>query len=770
MIVRKEFLRDSSSSTLLHLSEYCLFSAEDFSLPEARPEEEIVLILEGDGQYRAGDLNYSASPGDIFLFPRGEQHCLTRVEPETDLRLLRLRFDPRFICSGGENPFDWQYLSVFRSGKEDFVCRLPRNAACREEAGRLLLQIREEMFSQPERYELMTRALLLQLLTLLLRSESGSRGESLPQLSPGILRDLERGIRYIDENFTEDLSLTEICREAGMSKSYFLKLFKQLNGIAPWEYLTLKRVSHSVQLLQRSGMTVLEIAMRSGFNSKSSYNRAFLRVMQKTPTEYRAALRRNERYGIGMLTKYHLAVDIGASGGRLILGGLEDGRIVLEEVYRFENHMVKKDGRLCWDYDSIFSHVLQGLKQCRSLGKIPVTMGIDTWGVDYVLLDENDRVIGETYAYRDSRSGEAIPGVFARISESCLYAKTGIQRQPFNTVFQLFARQEDTPEHLRQAKAFLMVPEYLNFRLTGVKKNEYTNATTTGMVNVQTKTWDPEILSLFDCSPSIFGPLYLPGTEVGSFTAEIAAQVGFQCRVLLPPTHDTASAVLAVPAVRDDVLYISSGTWSLMGVETMVPITGEESRKNNFTNEGGYGFRYRYLCNIMGLWMIQSVRRELGSQYGFSQLSDLARNAGDFASRVAVNDPRFLAPDSMSEAVRNYCSETDQPVPQTVGELMRCIYLSLADSYRDTAEKMKRMTGREFCQIHVVGGGSRDEYLDQLTAEACGIPVLAGPAECTALGNLTCQMIADGKFSGLTAARQTIAQSFHLKEYGGTEQ
>jgi rhamnulokinase len=339
---------------------------------------------------------------------------------------------------------------------------------------------------------------------------------------------------------------------------------------------------------------------------------------------------------------YVLAVDIGASSGRHILGHLENGRLILEEVYRFENGMIKKNGHLCWDTARLFSEIRTGLVKCREAGKIPSSMGIDTWGVDYVLLDEKDTVLGETYGYRDSRTAGMDEEVFRIIPETELYARTGIQKQPFNTICQLMSDKVRHPEILTEAKTMLMIPDYFHFLLTGVKKSEYTNATTAQLVSVRTNDWDHELIGRLGFPDGIFLPLSMPGTEVGMLKKEIADEVGFTCRVVLPATHDTGSAVMAVPSQSDDTLYISSGTWSLMGVETEKAIVNETGRRANFTNEGGYGHRTRFLRNIMGLWMIQSVRRELGDAYSFAQLCEMAEAEKDFPSESMSMTAHFL--------------------------------------------------------------------------------------------------------------------------------
>ena len=304
----------------------------------------------------------------------------------------------------------------------------------------------------------------------------------------------------------------------------------------------------------------------------------------------------------------YLAVDIGASSGRHILGWVEEGRLCLEEIYRFENTLVRKNGRLCWDMERLAGEVLRGLERCRELGKIPSTMGIDTWAVDYVLLDAGGQPLGDTVAYRDSRTQGMDKLVEQRVPFQELYRRTGIQKQDFNTIYQLMAVKTQEPGLLEKAQRLLMVPEYLTYRLTGKMENEYTNATTTGLVNARTKTWDGELLDTLGYPRRLFGEPRLPGCCVGGFTPEVMARVGFDCQVLFPATHDTGSAFLAVPA-KENGVYLSSGTWSLLGTELPEPITTPESLARNFTNEGGYQYRFRYLKNIMGLWMLQSIRR-----------------------------------------------------------------------------------------------------------------------------------------------------------------
>ena len=465
------------------------------------------------------------------------------------------------------------------------------------------------------------------------------------------------------------------------------------------------------------------------------------------------------------MSPYFLAVDIGASSGRHMLGHLEKGRLVLEEIYRFENGMKQTEQGLCWDIPALFPEIKTGIRRCGELGKIPVSMGIDTWAVDYVLLDEQDQILGDTFGYRDSRTEGMDEEVYRLIPEKELYQRTGIQKQIFNTVFQLMAVKKAHPEYLEQARTFLMLPDYFHFLLTGEKRSEYTNATSTQLVNAETKDWDDEVISRLGYPREMFLPLSQPGTQVGVFTKEIEKEVGFSCQVVLPATHDTASAVMAVPCQEDNCLYISSGTWSLMGTENKKAICTEESRQKNFTNEGGYDFRYRYLKNIMGLWMIQSVRHEEKDQYSFAQLCEMADECSDFPSRVFVNAQEFLAPESMTEAVRQYCEKSGQRVPETTGELAAVIYQSLAKCYGETVQEIEQLTGEHYDTIHIVGGGANADYLNRLTASQSGRRVLAGPSEATAIGNLMAQMIGKGEFAGLMQARACVAESFPIREY-----
>ncbi|MCI8854176.1 MAG: rhamnulokinase [Lachnospiraceae bacterium] len=465
------------------------------------------------------------------------------------------------------------------------------------------------------------------------------------------------------------------------------------------------------------------------------------------------------------MKEYYLAVDIGASSGRHILGWKEKGQLKTQEVYRFENSLENRDGYLCWDTEKLFAFILEGMRRCKEMGKIPVSMGIDTWAVDFVLLDEQNQVLGQTVGYRDKRTEGMDRRVWQRVPPEELYERTGIQKQMFNSIYQLEAIRKQQPKNLEKARNFLLFPDYFHYLLTGVMACEYTNATTTQLVSPSDKDWDRELLEKLGYPKKIFPKILKAGTPLGDLRPEIQEAVGFNCQVTLPATHDTGSAVVAVPALEEDFLYISSGTWSLMGTECEEALVNRESREANFTNEGGYGYRFRYQKNIMGLWMIQSVKRELENRYGFEELCRMAEEKKDFPSRVEVNDGRFLSPDSMTAEIQAACREKDMPAPGTPGELAAVIYQSLADCYAATAREIEELTGKSYPCIYIVGGGSNARYLNQLTADRSGKAVFAGPGEGTAMGNLAVQMLSLETFWTVDEARQCIFHSFPVEQY-----
>ncbi len=458
-----------------------------------------------------------------------------------------------------------------------------------------------------------------------------------------------------------------------------------------------------------------------------------------------------------MDNKYFLAVDIGASSGRHILGYIEDGKLKLEEIYRFYNGAEMKDGKFCWNDKHLVKSVIEGLKKCREIDKISCSMGIDTWGVDYALLDENDNLIDEIYSYRDSATSEIISEVENIVDREYAYKKTGIYPQVYNTINQLY--RDKKSGKLKKAKTLLFTPDYLAFMLTGVKKSEYSIASTSGLINAKTRDWDYEIIDKLGYDRSIFNELSYPGSTVGKLKDEIVKEVGFDTTVVFPPSHDTASAVLAVTET-DDPLYISSGTWSLMGIETRKENTSVEALNLGFTNEGGYNKSIRFLKNIMGLWMIQCVKKEYDDKYSFSDFVVEARKHEDFESIVDVNDMSFFAPKSMIDAVKDYCKKTAQKVPNEVGEIVFCIYNSLAKSYNDTVLSIEKMSGKKYKSINIVGGGCQNVLLNELTAKRTGKKVLTGPIEATATGNIMAQLIAMGIIKDEKEGKELVKKSF----------
>ena len=467
------------------------------------------------------------------------------------------------------------------------------------------------------------------------------------------------------------------------------------------------------------------------------------------------------------MSTYFLAVDIGASSGRHILGSLSEGKLLLEEVHRFSNGMERKNGILCWNTEKLFDEILTGMKKCRTLGKVPVSMGIDTWGVDFVLLDETDRLLGEAVGYRDGRTRGMDEKVERVISPERLYRRTGIQKQMFNTIYQLMAIKEKKPELLKEARSLLMIPDYFHFLLTGKKAAEYTEASTSQLLSPKSRDWDRDLLEELGYPTEIFQAVRKPGSFLGRLLPDVAAKVGFDCRVLLPPSHDTASAVAAVPTTKDPVLYISSGTWSLLGTELSEADCREESRLANYSNEGGYYGRFRYLKNIMGLWMIQSVQKEWeaeGHSYSFARICREAE-ACDVREAIDCNDPVFLAPESMQEAILTYCREKGVPQPKNHWEMAALIYYSLAVCYRDAIGQLEKLRGRTYDAVHIVGGGANAAYLNRLTARLTGKTVYAGPTEATATGNLLTQMIHGGALDDLRTARQTVYDSFAVETF-----
>ena len=451
----------------------------------------------------------------------------------------------------------------------------------------------------------------------------------------------------------------------------------------------------------------------------------------------------------------YLAVDIGASSGRHILGWLEDGRLQLKEIYRFENGMTEQEGSFVWDVEHLVAEIVNGLKACKAEGVCPKSVAIDTWGVDYALLDAEGNLLSPVYAYRDSRTEGAAEEIDALIPREELYRRTGIQKQNYNTIYQLWCDKKSGK--LPKAAHCLMMPEYLAYRLTGQMANEYTIASTSGLLNAESRQWDGELLRLLGLPEGLFLPLSQPGTALGALSEEIANEVGFQTTVTLAAGHDTASAVAACP-LDDGSVYISSGTWSLIGTENRAPVTTEAARLGDFTNEGGVGGRIRFLENIMGMWLFQSIRRNIGKTLTYDEMMEAAMNS-TYQKLVDPNDSAFLAPADMLAAVRERLGEPELPL----GDVLNSVYHSLATSYDRAVKEIETISGKEIHRILIVGGGSKDSYLNRLTARITGKTVCTGLGEATATGNILTQiMCAEGL--SLEEARDIVRNTVEWTE------
>jgi rhamnulokinase len=454
-----------------------------------------------------------------------------------------------------------------------------------------------------------------------------------------------------------------------------------------------------------------------------------------------------------------VAVDLGASSGRVIAAQLRNGTLSLREVSRFSIAFSKDQhsGYLCWNIDAIEKNVRQGIEDASQLAPI-TSIGVDSWGVDFILLDAELRRVGQAVCYRDDRTQGKIEQVTKRMSRAEIYRRTGIQFQPFNTMFQLAAMAAREPEWVARTRHLLMIPDYFHFRLCGVIANEYTDATTTQLLNLD-GTWDKDLFAAAGLKQIWMQPPVAAGTVLGE-----ARFGGKAAKVVAGTTHDTASAVVGTPFEAETEAFLSSGTWSLMGVESVVPYASEQALQRNFANEGGFGRRYRVLKNIMGLWLLQRITQEFQMPIDDALMSAVAE-AAPWRSIVNPDDARFLNPDSMTQAIKEYCVETGQPAPETLAQFGRCALESLALSYRLVKEQLESLRGQSLTRIRIVGGGARNRLLNQLCANACQLPVSAGPVEASALGNICSQMIALGEIPSLDAARAVIRQSFEINDY-----
>ena len=465
-----------------------------------------------------------------------------------------------------------------------------------------------------------------------------------------------------------------------------------------------------------------------------------------------------------------LAIDLGASSGRGIVGSYDGEKLTLRENHRFPNEPVTVGNTFSWDILRIYHEILQALRTC-ALGEDRdiASVGIDTWGVDFGLLDAGGRLLANPVHYRDARTVGVPRRAYEVMSRSEVYDITGLQTNDFNTLFQLIALKEQQPQLFGAADKLLFTPDLLNYFLTGNMRCEYTIASTSQLLDAGTRDFSDRILQTFGIPSSLFAPMARPGDTVGPLSESVLQQVGaLHAKVVNVGAHDTASAVVAVPAAGDDFVFLSSGTWSLMGTELDAPSRGAAAKKYDFTNEGGVGNKIRFLRNIMGLWLEQESRRQWkreGEDISFNDLSEMAMASAPLRSIINPDDPAFSAPGDLPGRIRTYCEKTGQPVPESKGEIVRCIFDSLSLRYRWTVECIDEIKGRRTPYIHIVGGGTKEEPLCQLCADACDRPVYAGPVEATAIGNLAVQAIAHGELKNVSEAREMVRRSFPVKEF-----
>ena len=459
------------------------------------------------------------------------------------------------------------------------------------------------------------------------------------------------------------------------------------------------------------------------------------------------------------------AVDLGATSGRTILGSFTEEGISLKEINRFPNHLIEVGGHFYWDIYALYHHIIEGLKLAAQADEPITSIGIDTWGVDFVCLGKDGQLLRQPYAYRDPHTDGAPEAFFSRVSRSEVYAKTGIQVMNFNTLFQLDTLRRHRDSALEACHKILFVPDALSYMLTGEMVTEYTIASTGQLVDAQKRRLDPELLQAVGLTEEHFGRFVYPGEKIGVLTEEVQRITGLGAvPVIAVAGHDTGSAVAAVPAVNPNFAYLSSGTWSLMGVETPHPVINAETEKLNFTNEGGVEGSIRLLKNICGMWLLERCRLNWGNT-SYPELIAEANACQAFRSLINPDDPCFANPADMENTIREYARKTGQPVPETRGQVVRCIFESLALRYRQVLENLRSLAPNPIDTLHVIGGGSRNDLLNQFTANAIGIPVIAGPSEATAMGNILMQNIAAGQADSVATMRQNISKSIPLKRY-----
>jgi rhamnulokinase len=471
-----------------------------------------------------------------------------------------------------------------------------------------------------------------------------------------------------------------------------------------------------------------------------------------------------------MAEQVFAAVDLGAESGRVVAGHFDGQRLRLEETHRFPNQPVSVLGTLHWDVLRLWHDIQEGLSKLARSGAEVRSVGVDTWGVDFGLIDARGQLLGNPVHYRDKRHEGFMERAIEEAGRDAIFGPTGLQFMPFNTLFQLLALRERDPEMLSSARRLLFMPDLLHFWLSGQQTTEYTIASTSQMLDARERNWSSQLLSRFDLPPQVLGDIVQPGAEIAALHRDVARVTGLSTDtfVVAPGCHDTASAVAAVPAQGSDWAFLSSGTWSLMGMELREPLIDERVASLNFTNEGGVGGTIRFLKNIAGLWLVQGVRRSFarrGQEFSYAELTQLAAQAPPLQVLVEPDDPSFSAPDDMAQAIAEYAARTGQPVPQNEGAFVRCCLESLALKYRWTFERLEELRGAPLQVLHIVGGGTQNELLSQLTSDCLGRPVVTGPVEATAAGNILTQAMGQGAISDLEQLREVVRASFQLKTF-----
>ncbi len=472
----------------------------------------------------------------------------------------------------------------------------------------------------------------------------------------------------------------------------------------------------------------------------------------------------------GFMTTHYIACDLGAESGRVMLGTLSEGRLTLEEIHRFPNVTIRLGNSLRWDILRTFDELKKGLAQVARRGVPVESLSVDSWGVDYVWSGLGQDMLAPAYIYRDPRTDATFESAIAQSGKEKIFAETGIQFMSFNTLYQLIADRDASPGLLREADGFLGIADYLNFLFSGVRRAEESLASTTQIYNPATRQWSKVLQEEFSLPPSAFPQIVPSGTVLGPVSEEVQAETGIgSAKVVATCSHDTGAAVAAVPAGDgSDWAYLSSGTWSLIGVELASPLINDATREANFTNEGGFGGTTRFLKNIVGLWILQECRRDWerrGEQWDYATLNRLAAEAEPLVTLINPDDDRFVKPGDMLAKVESFARETGQPIPAAPGEFTRTILQSLALLYRSTLAKIEALTGRSIAKLHIVGGGSQSALLNQFAANATGRPVFAGPVEATAIGNILIQAVAGGQIASLADLRRTVQNSFPIATF-----